>query len=68
MSINTCLNCPDRYPGCHSKCKKYQEAKAEHERVKALIEADKYARSYEYFTSRRRRRIGAGYNKRRWYI
>lgn len=24
-----CLNCPDRYPTCHSKCEKYQAWRAE---------------------------------------
>lgn len=25
MSYTSCKDCQERYPGCHSKCKKYQE-------------------------------------------
>lgn len=25
MTINCCKDCKDRYLGCHSKCRKYQE-------------------------------------------
>lgn len=34
--ISSCKNCvaPKRYPGCHSVCQEYLEAKAEHERRK----------------------------------
>ena len=39
MAIKCCYGCvaPDRYPGCHSQCAKYIEAKAKHD---ALKEAD----------------------------
>lgn len=35
MKINTCKDCPDRYPGCHGKCARYGAAKAEHARKQA---------------------------------
>lgn len=25
----SCHECPDRYPACHDKCEKYQQARAE---------------------------------------
>lgn len=32
-SITCCKDCPDRYPGCHSKCDKYIKARAEYDAV-----------------------------------
>jgi hypothetical protein len=29
---NVCHNCPDRAVGCHGSCKRYLDAKAEHDR------------------------------------
>ena len=30
----TCKGCPNRTPGCHDKCEKYQAEKAEHDAMK----------------------------------
>ena len=37
MAIKCCKDCvpPTRYPGCHAKCNKYLEEKAEWEEAKA---------------------------------
>lgn len=29
-----CYQCPDRVPACHDRCRRYQEWKAERERVR----------------------------------
>ena len=31
---NPCKDCPSRYHGCHSKCDKYKEWKAEWDKIK----------------------------------
>ena len=33
--IDCCMNCPDRYPGCHGKCERYITQKAELEETQA---------------------------------
>ena len=35
MAIYSCMNCQNRYPGCHDHCQKYQAEKAAHEKEKA---------------------------------
>lgn len=30
-----CKDCPDRYPGCHDKCEKYQAYAEEREKARA---------------------------------
>lgn len=45
-TIFTCKGCPDRYPGCHDHCDKYKREKAEYEKRKAELEADREARIY----------------------
>lgn len=47
-AIKCCLGCPDRYVGCHAKCKKYQREKEEHERQKELEKRQK-ARETDYY-------------------
>ena len=39
--IFTCKDCPNRYPGCHGKCEKYQKERAEWDRIKAASEAER---------------------------
>ena len=43
MPINSCKGCvaPERHPGCHDHCHKYLEAKAEHDRLKAIHDREK---------------------------
>ena len=43
MSIKCCKDCvpPTRYPGCHDKCSKYLEEKAEYEKQKEYAKAHK---------------------------
>ena len=38
-----CMECvpPRRHPGCHDKCKEYQEWKAEHLRIKGIEDAER---------------------------
>ena len=42
MAIKCCRDCvpPTRYPGCHAKCSKYLEEKAEWEEEKAKARKD----------------------------
>ena len=47
-AIKCCLGCPDRYVGCHAKCKKYQREKEEHERQKELEKRQKAQEMYYY--------------------
>ena len=43
MTIKCCKDCvpPARYPGCHDKCNKYLEEKAEYEKQKEYAKAHK---------------------------
>lgn len=43
MAIKYCKDCvpPTRYPGCHAKCSKYLEEKAEYEKQKEYAKAHK---------------------------
>ena len=34
IGIFTCKDCKSRYPGCHSKCAKYQEERKAYEEAK----------------------------------
>lgn len=34
MKYDSCLNCKERYQGCHSKCDKYKKYKEEIEKIK----------------------------------
>ena len=36
----TCKGCPDRTPGCHGTCEKYQKEKREHDALKAKWNAE----------------------------
>lgn len=63
----SCKGCPDRHPGCHAKCEKYNREKAAHEAEKA--EAAKKAAiqngltSYQIGVCRRNvARKGRGWN------
>lgn len=47
MSVFTCRSdCPDRKPGCHDHCDKYQREKSEWDRRKAAVRAGNEAYSY----------------------
>jgi len=50
MNKSPCLNCPDRHPGCHSTCDKYQQfkQKKEEERKNRRVsrEYDAYMKDY----------------------
>lgn len=37
MTITVCKDCRDRYPACWGNCPKYLEARAEHDKKKAVI-------------------------------
>lgn len=37
--IDSCYQCPDRYPGCHAECEKYQKQKEEYEATRAERQA-----------------------------
>jgi hypothetical protein len=41
--ISCCRYCvaPKRYPGCHGSCQEYIDAKAEHDRLKAIYDRDR---------------------------
>ena len=53
MGTAPCKDCPDRYPGCHSKCEKYQafyrenEKRLEENRQRQIQRAD-------FWTARRK--------------
>jgi len=34
MMKNPCKDCPNRYPGCHSKCEQYKAWKQEWDKLK----------------------------------
>lgn len=36
MRITCCINCMDRYPGCHAKCEDYLEQKEKLNHIKEL--------------------------------
>lgn len=38
---NCCMGCIERHIGCHSSCSKYVQAKQEHDKRKAVIDAHK---------------------------
>lgn len=44
-TMSPCRDCPDRYPGCHSKCEKYLAYKLD---TKAYRETVKRARDHEH--------------------
>lgn len=50
MNKSPCLDCPDRHPGCHSTCDKYQQfkQKKEEERKNRRVsrEYDAYMKDY----------------------
>lgn len=50
MAIKCCKDCvpPTRYPGCHAKCNKYLEEKAEYEKQKEYAKAHKTAMLTSY--------------------
>ena len=39
--INSCIDCQDRYIGCHAECNRYIQAKAEYEAEQAVLSAEK---------------------------
>lgn len=49
-----CMNCKDRYPGCHDHCEKYQKIKQKHDKAK---NRNNEARYYvmDHFDQRRTR-------------
>ena len=42
--MKACLNCQDRYSGCHDKCEKYKQEKEKIEQAK--IRKNEYYNSY----------------------
>jgi hypothetical protein len=40
----TCKGCPNRAPGCHDRCEKYQKEKRDHETRKAKQNAENAVR------------------------
>ena len=44
-TMSPCRDCPDRYPGCHSKCEKYLAYKLD---TKAYRETVKRAKDHEH--------------------
>lgn len=50
-----CKDCPDRYPGCHSKCPKYQQFKEDNEKRKQAEQEQKRRDDVMYASIRRRR-------------
>ena len=63
-------NCTRRKPGCHSHCKRYKERRAEYDKRKAIVDADREVRHYmmETIDKRRndnvkRRRDCSGYHR-----
>lgn len=49
-SINTCRDCPDKHPGCHDHCEKYQSALAEWKEKKAAVKhAKRLYKQYDDF-------------------
>ena len=42
----TCKDCPNRYPGCHDKCEKYQKEKAEWDRLKTKEAENRELQAY----------------------
>lgn len=43
-----CMGCEKRYPGCHSKCESYLNAKAEYEKEKALVKDEMDYKKYAH--------------------
>ena len=50
-----CKDCPDRYPGCHSKCPKYQQFKVENKKRKQAEQEQRRRDDVMYASIRRRR-------------
>ena len=47
MSNNSCYECQNRHPGCHSKCEIYKDFKNELKRVKANRNRDLVYKNYK---------------------
>lgn len=63
MIKGPCLNCEERYVGCHSKCKKYQQYRKELDEFNDRVAA---TRNKEFADIARAKRISGGnYWKRR---
>lgn len=58
-SVFTCKDCPDRYPGCHDKCEKYQKEKAVWDKMKAKAEENRELEAYVCNSIKRKRDISA---------
>ena len=39
--IKSCYKCQDRHIGCHSKCKRYKQERAEYDRQKEIVKKEK---------------------------
>lgn len=44
--FKSCIDCADRYPGCHGKCEKYLSEKAAYDEVRANKDSDLPVRAY----------------------
>ena len=40
-TIKCCYKCEVRYPGCHSKCKRYKQEKEQYEKEKEIVKKAK---------------------------
>jgi hypothetical protein len=40
--ITCCKDCPDRCPGCHGKCEKYIQQRAEYDAMKEKMQGEYY--------------------------
>ena len=56
-----CLNCPDRYVGCHSECDDYKAFRAE--RDKRLEQQDLNNRSEPFIPKERLKKLYRGWKK-----
>ena len=61
QKITVCKDCPDRYPACHDRCDKYQEAKRkvqeEKEKLLTAMKNDAVYADYKRKKIRKERRI-----------
>lgn len=46
MTVFTCMDCKDRYPGCHGSCETYQRERDLYTKQKVLDDANKQADAY----------------------
>ena len=72
LNMFTCgKDCPNRCPGCHSKCEKYKRERAAYDKRKSELNKDREARRYvmERLSDRANARAISNKNNgsRKWY-